>query len=225
MRRVEDYYEILGVGYSSNRDEIKRAYTILRDKYRDNADRLAVIREAWGTLGDANLRSKYDSRPDIKARRRASRRHRPGSGGRVSKTQIIPVGTTDSSKTLIIQRPVGNADDGSKTVIRRIHYPPVHIIIKDSNGVVQERFFEQEQITIGRINTQDIVLVNEYVSRKHAQIEIQNAAFYIVDTSTNGTWVNGHKLKRNEPHLLADGDAIDIEKWRLTVHFDQSKER
>jgi len=55
MRRVEDYYEILGVGYSSNRDEIKRAYTILRDKYRDNADRLAVIREAWGTLGDARM--------------------------------------------------------------------------------------------------------------------------------------------------------------------------
>ncbi len=230
MRKIKDYYAILHVGYTASRDEIRHAYLNLKGRYRDDADKLADIQEAWGTLGDSSLRAKYDKYPAIKSRRRISQRNESKSVGSISKTQIIPAGIPDATKTLIMERPQGiqpNGDDNSKTVIRRVRFPTLYLKIKDANGAVQERSFTQERITIGRFRTQDIVLEDDarYVSRQHAHIELRGSDFYVVDTSSNGTQLNGRKLNTEEPHRLADGDFIDIEGWRLTVHFDRGREK
>ncbi|HEX8697965.1 MAG TPA: FHA domain-containing protein [Myxococcaceae bacterium] len=65
-----------------------------------------------------------------------------------------------------------------------------------------------KQIVIGRSSELDMVLVEDMVSRKHAKIQVSNGAITIEDLgSTNGTFVNGEKVKQAR---LKEGDRILI---------------
>lgn len=64
------------------------------------------------------------------------------------------------------------------------------------------------EFIIGRANDLDVVLVEDMVSRKHARIMLQGDALFIEDLgSTNGTFVNGEKIKRAR---LKEGDRVLI---------------
>ena len=64
-------------------------------------------------------------------------------------------------------------------------------------------------ITIGRGSDNDIVLSDEQVSRRHAEIRRQDDNFIITDlNSTNGTFVN--ELRIQKAQSLQHGDRIDI---------------
>ena len=64
------------------------------------------------------------------------------------------------------------------------------------------------EIVIGRSSELDMVLVEDMVSRKHAKITTDDKAVTIQDLgSTNGTFVNGEKIRKVE---LKDGDRILI---------------
>jgi hypothetical protein len=63
-------------------------------------------------------------------------------------------------------------------------------------------------IIVGRSSDLDMVLVEEMVSRKHARISYDKGKIVIEDLgSTNGTFVNGEKVKRAQ---LKEGDRILI---------------
>ena len=65
-----------------------------------------------------------------------------------------------------------------------------------------------KEIVVGRSSDLDMVLVEEMVSRKHARIAYENDAVMIEDLgSTNGTFVNGEKIKRAQ---LKEGDRVLI---------------
>jgi pSer/pThr/pTyr-binding forkhead associated (FHA) protein len=65
-----------------------------------------------------------------------------------------------------------------------------------------------KQIVIGRTSELDLVLVDDMVSRKHAKIQVASGAITIEDLgSTNGTFVNGEKVKQAR---LKEGDRILI---------------
>ncbi|HEY0713506.1 MAG TPA: DUF4388 domain-containing protein [Polyangia bacterium] len=64
------------------------------------------------------------------------------------------------------------------------------------------------EIVIGRSSDLDMVLVEDMVSRKHAKIITDDTGVSIQDLgSTNGTFVNGEKIRKVE---LKDGDRILI---------------
>ena len=64
------------------------------------------------------------------------------------------------------------------------------------------------EIVVGRSNELDMVLVEDMVSRKHAKITASADAILIQDLgSTNGTFVNGEKIKKVR---LKEGDRILI---------------
>ncbi|HQY64676.1 MAG: DUF4388 domain-containing protein [Myxococcales bacterium] len=65
-----------------------------------------------------------------------------------------------------------------------------------------------KQIVVGRSSDLDMVLVEDMVSRKHARIALTEDQIWIEDLgSTNGTFVNGEKVKRAR---LKEGDRVLI---------------
>ncbi|HZR11255.1 MAG TPA: DUF4388 domain-containing protein [Myxococcales bacterium] len=64
------------------------------------------------------------------------------------------------------------------------------------------------EVVIGRSSELDLVLVEDMVSRKHAKVTLGPVGVSIADLgSTNGTFVNGEKVRRAE---LKEGDRILI---------------
>lgn len=67
----------------------------------------------------------------------------------------------------------------------------------------------QNNFSIGRLETSDLILSSSLVSRKHAQLIIEDGDLYISDLqSSNGTFINGkQQLGQN---LLRSGDLLKI---------------
>ena len=64
------------------------------------------------------------------------------------------------------------------------------------------------EIVIGRSSELDMVLVEDMVSRRHAKITVTSGQIFLQDLgSTNGSFVNGEKIKRAK---LDEGDRILI---------------
>lgn len=67
---------------------------------------------------------------------------------------------------------------------------------------------QNRELTVGRANELEIVLVEDMVSRKHARMILQGEELHLEDLgSTNGTFVNGEKIAKA---TLKEGDRILI---------------
>ena len=83
------------------------------------------------------------------------------------------------------------------------------------NEINEEIPLTHELIILGRAAECDVVLADQRVSRRHAEVRRQEEGFILRDLgSTNGTWLNGRRL--NAPALLHDGDVIEIGSARFT---------
>jgi hypothetical protein len=79
------------------------------------------------------------------------------------------------------------------------------------------REVNQQKLVIGRSRDCDIQLADANVSRRHAELRQEGASYWIVDLgSTNGTEVNGKRVKRAK---LRDGDRITLGSTEIT--FDR----
>ena len=66
-------------------------------------------------------------------------------------------------------------------------------------------------ITIGRGDGADIIIDDEMISRRHAVLKIYIfGKMEIVDMGKNGTFVNGIKIKSNQPYPVTRKDVINI---------------
>ena len=74
----------------------------------------------------------------------------------------------------------------------------------------------KDALSIGRLDSCDIVLSDTGVSRKHAEVRREGDEWVIVDlNSTNGTVVNGKTVRR---HRLAQGDRIEVGETTIEFH-------
>jgi FhaA, N-terminal domain/FHA domain len=79
------------------------------------------------------------------------------------------------------------------------------------NGTKHE--LDGNSVTIGRSKECDIQLPDPNVSRRHAEVRQEGAAYWAIDLdSTNGMEVNGHRLKRAK---LRQGDRITLGSTEL----------
>jgi len=92
----------------------------------------------------------------------------------------------------------------------------VVITLAERNGDSQQLEFDKSEVTIGRLNGNDIVLAKGNVSKYHSRIVLKDGKFIIVDMkSTNGTFVNGKKIAA--PQVVRPSDKIYIGDYILNV--------
>ncbi len=72
-------------------------------------------------------------------------------------------------------------------------------------------------LVIGRGAEQGVLLDGPDLSREHLVITTDGVDLYVADLSSNGTWLNGNRLKRSEKTRVTDEDLIEIPGYALTV--------
>ena len=79
---------------------------------------------------------------------------------------------------------------------------------------------EGSVITMGRQASNEVVVAEAGVSRRHAEIAEVDGSYYLKDlASTNGTAVNGKKVPKEAEHLLHDGDSIRLGASKVLYVF------
>src|SRR5438067_11859331 len=90
------------------------------------------------------------------------------------------------------------------------------IIIQEKGGEQRRMVFNKPEVTIGRVQGNDIVLPKWNVSKRHSRIVFKDGKFIIVDLkSTNGTYVNGRKI--TSPIVIKGSDKVYIGDFILAV--------
>ena len=90
------------------------------------------------------------------------------------------------------------------------------VVITEKGGAQRRMEFDKSEVTIGRVQGNDIILPKGNVSKRHSRIVLKDNRFIVVDLkSTNGTYVNGRKI--TSPLVVKPGDKIYIGDFIMTV--------
>jgi predicted component of type VI protein secretion system len=78
--------------------------------------------------------------------------------------------------------------------------------------------------TIGRAHDNDWVLPdpNRYLSAHHARVKFRDGAYHLIDTSSNGVFINdrAEALGRRSSYVLRDGDLLRLGSYQIAVAVD-----
>lgn len=87
------------------------------------------------------------------------------------------------------------------------------MIVSIDGVVIKEVQLTKDRTALGRRPYNDIVIDNLAVSGEHAVLLMAGNDVFVEDlNSTNGTYLNGKTVKK---HLLANGDTIEIGKYKI----------
>jgi hypothetical protein len=108
-------------------------------------------------------------------------------------------------------------DDDAAEALEELGVKGPALVVRSGGGRTGETFRpEGERTTIGRSPDCEIFLDDVTVSRRHAVLVRRDAGFFIEDLgSLNGTFLNRRRIESG-PRELADGDELQIGKYRLT---------
>ncbi len=83
------------------------------------------------------------------------------------------------------------------------------IIISEKGGAERREAFDKNEINVGRVQGNDLMLPKGNVSKHHARLLYRDGRFIVTDLkSTNGTYVNGRKI--SQATIVREGDKIYI---------------
>ncbi len=99
------------------------------------------------------------------------------------------------------------------------------VVLGSKSSTVTGRMFklEKQESIAGRASEADIFLLDDGISRRHAKfVQRPDGSFELVDMgSTNGTYVNGERVRGSVP--LRDGDKIQIGSTTILMFSLQDK--
>ncbi|TNF58159.1 MAG: FHA domain-containing protein [Burkholderiales bacterium] len=92
------------------------------------------------------------------------------------------------------------------------------MIVSIDGVVIKEVQLTKDRTTLGRRPYNDIVIDNLAVSGEHAVLQMSGADVFLEDlNSTNGTYVNGKAIKKQQLH---NGDTVEIGKYKIKFIHD-----
>jgi pilus assembly protein CpaF len=95
------------------------------------------------------------------------------------------------------------------------------IIISEKGGAERRETFDRNEINVGRVQGNDLMLPKGNVSKHHARLLYRDGRFIVTDLkSTNGTYVNGRKI--SQATIVREGDKIYIGDFVLRLETGQS---
>src|SRR5215813_9232362 len=92
----------------------------------------------------------------------------------------------------------------------------IKLTITEKGGEPKALSFDKDEISIGRVSGNDIVLPKGNVSKRHTRLAVRSGQVEISDLkSTNGTYVNGRKI--GDPMMLSGTDRVYVGDFLITV--------
>jgi predicted component of type VI protein secretion system len=98
----------------------------------------------------------------------------------------------------------------------------IRFLIRPKNdGAVHEARCElEDRVMIGRSPESPVQFDDPAgISRDHFALERNGRQLAIIDFSSNGTWLAGRRLPREEPCPIREAEPIDVPGYRLEIYF------
>jgi predicted component of type VI protein secretion system len=92
------------------------------------------------------------------------------------------------------------------------------ITSRSDRSVREEKRELGNGLVLGRGAEHGVLLEGPDLSREHLMLSQEGANIYVTDTSVNGTWLNGTRLRRSLKTLLQPGDSVEVPGYVLAVH-------
>src|SRR5260221_14611015 len=90
------------------------------------------------------------------------------------------------------------------------------IIISEKGGAERREALDRNEVNVGRVQGNDLMLPKGNVSKHHARLLYRDGRFIVTDLkSTNGTYVNGRKIA--QATIVREGDKIYIGDFVLRI--------
>src|SRR5262245_6158473 len=98
----------------------------------------------------------------------------------------------------------------------------IKLTITEKGGEPKALSFDKEEVSIGRVSGNDIVLPKGNVSKRHTRLSLRQGQIEIADLkSTNGTYVNGRKIA--EPMILSGTDRVYVGDFLITIEGEAAE--
>ena len=92
----------------------------------------------------------------------------------------------------------------------------IELSIKDRRGNIIKHQLGEGKHSLGKSILTDIILMDYYVSRHHADIIVTKDGVFIVDfNSKNGVWVNGRRIRKCV--RLTSSDCVRLGALELSI--------
>jgi pilus assembly protein CpaF len=97
------------------------------------------------------------------------------------------------------------------------------IVISEKGGAERREVFDRPEISVGRVQGNDLMLPKGNVSKRHARLLCRDGRFIVTDlNSTNGTYVNRRRI--SQPTIVREGDRIYVGDFVLRIEQPEGGE-
>ena len=93
-------------------------------------------------------------------------------------------------------------------------------MISEKGGAERREVFDRTELSVGRVQGNDLMLPKGNVSKRHARLLYRDGRFIVTDlNSTNGTYVNRRRI--SQATIVREGDRIYIGDFVLRIELGE----